>query len=404
MAVCGPPCDPAGLEQRLARLDALLAAHDWLWRPLPFRTPRPDWTGRLPALAAEVLALDDADVARLAGDDGALIGLAARHLPALGELAGLVALPQQAAAEPAPHAHLSRDIPGRKLAQIGHFAAAVAAPVAPVVEWCAGKGHLGRWLAASRGAEVLSLDHDPALCAAGASLAGLARPGVQRFVQADALAAHTGRLLAGRHVVALHACGDLHRALIEGAVSAGAAAVDVAPCCYPRTVAAHHRPLSGTPGLRVQRDDLRLAVADSVTAPPREIRLRMREAAWKLGFVALRRRVTEDHAYRSFRPVPQSWLKADFATFCRQLAAREGVALPASLPWGEFEAAGLRRNAEVMRLSLPRLAFRRALEVWLVLDAALYLGRHGYAVEVLQFCRRAETPRNLMIRARRQAA
>ena len=54
-----------------------------------------------------------------------------------------------------------------------------------------------------------------------------------------------------------------------------------------------------------------------------------------------------------------------------------------------------------MRLSVVRHAFRRALEVWLVLDLAVHLESRGYRVDVGQFCERALTPRNLLISARR---
>ena len=52
-------------------------------------------------------------------------------------------------------------------------------------------------------------------------------------------------------------------------------------------------------------------------------------------------------------------------------------------------------------MELPRHGLRRALELWLVLDRALYLGEHGYSVSVGTFCERRLTPRNLMIRASR---
>jgi len=65
----------------------------------------------------------------------------------------------------------------------------------------------------------------------------------------------------------------------------------------------------------------------------------------------------------------------------------------------EFEANGWRRQREVMRLSIVRHAFRRALEVWLALDLAVYLKNRGYVVELGSFCERQLTPRNLLISA-----
>jgi hypothetical protein len=81
------------------------------------------------------------------------------------------------------------------------------------------------------------------------------------------------------------------------------------------------------------------------------------------------------------------------------MAAREGLPVPG--PAAEFEQAGWRRHAEVMRLSVVRHAFRRALEVWLVLDLACFLEQRGYAVELGTFCERQLTPRNLLLSALR---
>ena len=56
----------------------------------------------------------------------------------------------------------------------------------------------------------------------------------------------------------------------------------------------------------------------------------------------------------------------------------------------------------MLRLSLVRLAFRRALEVWLLRDMAQHLEGHGYRISVAPFCTPELTPRNLMLSARRK--
>ncbi|MGO1269422.1 MAG: SAM-dependent methyltransferase, partial [Pseudomonas bubulae] len=65
------------------------------------------------------------------------------------------------------------------------------------------------------------------------------------------------------------------------------------------------------------------------------------------------------------------------------------------------EAAGRERLAQVRNLELVRGLFRRPLELWLVLDRALYLEENGYAVQVGEFCDSQLTPRNLMVLAQR---
>jgi hypothetical protein len=268
-----------------------------------------------------------------------------------------------------------------------------------VLEWCGGKGHLGRLLGLRQAGRVDTLELDAGLCAEGERLAVRAGVG-QNFVVEDAHSARADALLPGRHVVALHACGDLHRGLVRRGIAAGVAALDIAPCCYYHMAEKLYRPWSEGACLELTREDLRLAVTETVTAPPRETRLRERERAWKLGFDRLRREVSGEDRYVSFKPTPRPWLNLDFRGFCQALAARQGLALPPNVDWQRLEAEGYARLGEVKRLSLPRHAFRRPLEVWLVRDLAGYLAENGYKVEVGTFCPRAVTPRNILLSAR----
>ncbi|MNG37039.1 hypothetical protein D3C84_1242660 [compost metagenome] len=66
-----------------------------------------------------------------------------------------------------------------------------------------------------------------------------------------------------------------------------------------------------------------------------------------------------------------------------------------------MEAAGHQRLAEVRNLELLRGLFRRPLELWLVLDRALFLSQKGYEVRLGTFCETPLTPRNLMLLAER---
>lgn len=410
--------------ERKARLEALLLGFQHLWRPQPFKIETPGWCAEYPALTAELLALDDSAVEHLGRDNAALIALLARHVPELAELARLIELPTQpfsregeAIQGPSPSTgaapekggappRLFTDIPGRKQAQIETYAAALGEPHAPLLEWCAGKGHLGRLLAARWPQPVASLEIDAALCEAGDDLAqraGLADR--QRFIRADALAPESARHLAGRHAVALHACGDLHVRLIEAGIEHASPAIDCAPCCYYRTVQAFYRPFSATE-LRLDRDDLRLAVTETVTAAPRQQRLSRRALAWKLGWVELRKALTGETGYRPFPPVPEAWLRGTFDEFVERMCQRAALDLHARergypIDPARFEALGQARAARMLRLQLVRFSFRRPLEVWLLMDMAVHLERHGYRVAVTQFCDAALTPRNLLLSARK---
>jgi len=83
------------------------------------------------------------------------------------------------------------------------------------------------------------------------------------------------------------------------------------------------------------------------------------------------------------------------------VAARKGLALPAAIDFDAWERLGQRRFAEVTALDLPRQRFRRLLELWLVLDRALFLQEAGYAASIGTFCARDVSPRNLLLQARR---
>jgi hypothetical protein len=243
--------------QRRRHLDALLPKFHELWHAQPFRELRPNWCARWPALSTELLALDDATTAYLNDDAGAALALLARHLPAVGELALLGELPLWPATEASEASERwAWEIPGRKRSQIEAFAAATHSAAVPVLDWCGGKGHLGRLLGLRWGVPVTTLEIDPALSIEGEALARRLSL-EQDFVVADALSAEPP---CGSHAVALHACGELHRGLIVRGVIAGVVRFDIVPCCYHRGVSDFYEPLSAGLQTRLTRDDTRLAV------------------------------------------------------------------------------------------------------------------------------------------------
>lgn len=382
----------------LEQLDDLLTQYGWLWRPQPFKQARPAWCQQLPDLTTELLALDDDTLTTLMSDDGALLSLLAIHLPPLATLKTLCQLPASDPVELAPVTpHLSWAVPGRKWSQIECFAKAIGPVEIPLLEWCGGKGHLGRLLATQWRQPVTTLERDAALCRDGELLAGRARV-EQRFHAVDVLTPTPH--LAGRHAVALHACGELHRALVRQAVTARLPAFDIAPCCYHLGSGPVYHPFSGEATLHLSPDDLRLAVTETVTASAREVGKRDREMAWKLGFDQLRRDYSGDHHYHPIRPIDKQWLGLEFAGFCQQLAQREQWVIGSNAEWSYYEQYGWARQREVMRLSLVRNAVRRPLELWLTLDMASYLAIQGYKVTLGTFCNRQITPRNLLLSAR----
>ena len=392
---------PKKLRAHFLELQSLLAQHTSLWRPSPFHVEQPAWCTQWPALAEALGALDDKTVEQLGEDTEACVAWLSTHLPELAVLSDACHLPELPERSlPACDAHFDNGIPGRKRMQIEAFTRHTPAATTPLLEWCAGKGHLGRRVALADRMPVTSLEIDPALCADAVSLA--AREGTsQRVVCADALDEASLAHVRGHSVLALHACGELHRSLVRSADRDGAHAYRIAPCCYHLGTDGAYRALGRDARLELDASTLRLAVTETVTAPRHDRTRLARDQAWKLGFVALRNALEGD-ALRPFRPVPTAWLADGFEAFCRRLATRENVALPAQVFWPDWEARGWQRRAAVRRLELVRHAFRRPLELWLVLDIALGLEERGFGVQVGRFCPRTLTPRNLLVLAERR--
>ena len=103
---------------------------------------------------------------------------------------------------------LSTDIPGRKWQQIQQFASQLPT-TGSALEWCAGKGHLGRLRSWQHKSPVISLEWQEALCTQGQNSAQqLKLP--QTFICANAFKLPLPQSCNIPVWAALHACGDLH--------------------------------------------------------------------------------------------------------------------------------------------------------------------------------------------------
>lgn len=395
------------LHQRFAELDAFLLAHQALWRDKPFTVLTLDWEREHPELARWLRgrSLEQAEAAhnqpeRL--DAPAPFPALAGRAAALTQVGALPARP----AQPLP-ARFSVDVPGRKWQQIDAFAASLgfAQDVRHWLDWCSGKGHLGRRLAHA-GTPLTCLEYDGALVEDGQRLSRRLALDA-RHLQQDVLAADAGERLAAEHTpVALHACGELHMRLLQLASRTGCRQLAVAPCCYNRIATEHYAPLSRTAQastLLLSRDDLGLPLLETVTAGARVRRQRDHSMARRLAFDLLQRQLRGEDAYLPTPSLAPAWLDKPFAEYCRELAALKGLPEPGERDWTALEAAGWQRLAAVRNLELVRGLFRRPLELWLLLDRALYLEEQGYAVRLGTFCDYRLTPRNILLLAERQS-
>lgn len=390
---------------RFQALDGFLLQHQDLWRPRPFHHLQLPWENQLPELAnwlrgrslEQAEAADNAPYQLAAPAPFAELARQARELSALGEL-------PNAAGTQRSHA-FGVDVPGRKMAQIQAFASHLSFDQRPRhwLDWCSGKGHLGRWLTQDE-QRLTCLEYDPALVQAGDLLSR--RLGVQAaHLHQDVLRDDAAeRLDAGQTPVALHACGDLHVRLLQLAKQKGCTQLAVAPCCYNRIAAPHYQALSQVAqasALRLSRDDLGLPLSETVTAGARVRRQRNQSMAWRLAFDLLQRQLRDVDEYLPTPSLPSEWFSKPFASFCQDLAALREVPAPGEQDWQALEARGWQRLAEVRNLELLRNLFRRPLELWLLLDRALYLQEQGYDVKLGSFCDYQLTPRNLLLVAER---
>ena len=394
------------LTQRFDQLNALLTAHEDLWRPKPFTQLTLKWETRYPQLSQWLRArsLEDAEAAHQqpwtlnAPEPFASI---AREVQVLIEVGNFEQTPYR----PQPSARQINAVPGRKLAQIQAFADSLKFVHNPGhwLDWCAGKGHLGRWLTLDDQA-VTCLEYDAELVAAGVQLSQRLGVNAQHLLQ-DVLDDSVHGQLQARHTpVALHACGDLHVRLLQLASTQGCRQLAVAPCCYNRISTEHYQPLSTAAQastLRLSREDLGLPLNEAVTASPRIRRQRDQSMAWRLAFDLLQRQVRGIDTYLPTPSLSRDWFDLPFADFCQRLGEQRGLAFPQHHDWTALEAQGWQRLAHVRNLELVRQLFRRPLELWLILDRALYLQQQGYSVMLGSFCDYQLSPRNLLLLAER---
>lgn len=392
-----PYLDGQQLLERFQALDHFLLQHQHLWRPRPFTQLHLAWEHAHPELSCWLRqrTLEQADCTDSLAPPAPFAQLAAeaQQLGQVGEL-------PDAGLHPAGH-RLDVHVPGRKWQQIEAFSRRLAfsQPAHHWLDWCSGKGHLGRRLL-QPGQQLTCLEFDAELVNAGQALSDHHHLPATHLQQ-DVLAAGSARHLHGdTSAVALHACGDLHVHLLNVASAQGCRQIAVAPCCYNRIQGTLYQPMSNpaqASALHLGLEDLGLPLKETVTSGARVRRQRDASMARRLGFDLLQRAQRGVDEYLPTPSLPVSWLEKPFEHYCRDLAQLRQLALSGEPDWAALEAAGWERLAQVRNLERVRNLFRRPLEMWLVLDRALFLQQQGYRTRLGVFCDYPLTPRNLLL-------
>lgn len=394
------------LDVLFRQLNNLLSVTEHWWSPRLFDRRGYPWSHAAGMdLGLALQSLTDEEVTTLAASLPALTQWLKPWLPEAQALLELSLFPEP---EQAPQVvrptRMHEGIPGRKWQQVEAFAQAWQPTADTVLEWCSGKGHLGRLLATSAECSVSSLEWNERLCQVGSELAH--KYGVkQQFVHANAMEPRAAQQVATHdQVVALHACGDLHVTLLRHWAKAPSRRLAIVPCCYQLVAGDTYQPLSlaaQASTLRLSKYHLSIPLQELVTAGAREHRQREQELLWRLAFDEWQREQRGMDEYLSVPGLRGAQLAGSFSEFVWGVARIKGLDQPASIDESLWLKRGAIRKAQVRRAELVLKVFRRPLELWLLLDRVLFLAETGARVSVFEFCSKTLTPRNMMITADR---
>jgi SAM-dependent methyltransferase len=294
----------------------------------------------------------------------------------------------------------------RKRAQVDALARALegrAESAARIVDVGSGHGHLTRELAETFGRPVLGLERSSSLTARARSLPSFASPS---FAVSDVLRDGIP-LAAGDWAVALHACGELGDAVVREAAASGAS-VALVGCCLQKQRAAHRAPLCHDDDLEPSGGrgrlalDKRLLGLSNLTARERGV-----EASFDDNLASRRRRLALHRLLSSVEPglpfgaeiagLNRRAARSDLPGLVARAFALRGLAQPSAESLAEAARWADEGHARARRLSLPRAAFSRVLEVFVLLDRALYLRERSYAVELGELFPAEVSARNLAL-------
>ena len=285
-------------------------------------------------------------------------------------------------------------LPRRKAAQIEPFLGSLKPYLkADLVDWCSGKGHVGRAASAISKQRLTQVEIRPDLCQVSRHL----NQKLQLVSQVHCIDVLKEEINwpSDPMILAMHACGDLGVAAIKLHSRIGGA-IALAPCCHHKIESKTYQPMSRQGreyDLELSRSDLHFSVAFETRASHKLRRLRRQGMVYRCALSA-----AQNRWHVASKPCPRSWLSLPFADFAHKMAQRDSFTLPDDLE--SLVEIGTKRALRIRARAMLRAPFRRAIEAWLALDKALYLQSLGKRVDVIQFCEFSATPRNLLLLAR----
>ena len=393
------------MHSRFTILDSFLLEHQVYWRSEPFhlcQTQQQPWVDVNRPLVDWLNSLSIENIQILKEQPQVLIKELIRFLPELETANQNIQFDNSVLVGLDLPRGTADGIPGRKLQQI------VAMGEASLehhhgkewLEWCSGKGFLGRILSQQSDQKVTSFEWQQSLCESGQKIADTHHLNMS-FVQGDAFSKEADRVFnSNQHAVALHACGDLHVELVKKSVSHGLSAVTISPCCYHLIRDENYQAMSSvakSSALTLSKSDLRIPLQETVTGGERVKRHRQLEMSYRLGFSQLLKGELGVDEYVPVPSIKKSELSEGFESFCCWASEVKEISLGSDIDFDSYLVQGETLFWEMEKLSLVQQVFRRPLEVWLALDRAIYLQEQGYEASIEEFCERSITPRNLLI-------
>jgi hypothetical protein len=394
------------MKTRFLELDALLLHYEPLWKPSAFTQLNDHRLDDFPEIAQWLSTLSDKEIDTLQMSDEALLTSSQRYFSDASKLLSLITFPKKDSIHTeCVSPFWNQDIPGRKAEQIRLFSSSLMPFNQPVIEWCCGKQHLGRYIAETNDQHVTGLEIDTRLVSQSRILANKRKLSNKvTTIECDVLDSRARDFVnSERHLVALHACGGLHTKMLDLGINRHSNRISFSPCCYHRfNMNDIYQPLSlegKHSKLTLSTEDLRLATRQCNTASASETRNRKQLQAWRLGFDKLQRTIRDIDEYLPSPSLSKKVLKNGFKHFCQELARIKGLRLPDTIDYEDYEQIGAQHFERYQRIELARMLFRRSLETWLVLDRVLLLEEHDYRCTVSEFCESSTTPRNFLIDA-----